>query len=428
MKTKKHLSLWVSFVLLIFVLGSCKKDGLKKAALNDNAADKTSKQVIIPQAYPAGTGERITYYMNDGTTVVLQKVNDEYIFDGDIVLSTNQLKYIQDHSSSKKPSVQSIIKNHSTFTSNFNLLWPGGKVYYTINNPINQATINQAISYWNSHTQIQLIPRTNQANYVIFQGAPPMGAGDSQIGMIGGAQLIRLIDNVDFGGVLHEIGHTVGLLHEQTRADRGLYITLTSNINSSWAPQYQTYPGLSGYEIGTFDFESIMLYPSDNPDARINGNPAPQMTKLDGSVFYQQRYYLSAGDIAGVNYLYFSNTYARLRHVVTTANYDQFSTYAEEDVYVDFFQDAACAIPKVLSTKIHLNLYDYNQTYMDNNQSPYNTITPDYRDLAPGSNSYLITSGLVTANMYFTYDGLTLSGSYNNFISGAGGVGYVLKY
>jgi hypothetical protein len=428
MKTKKHLSLWVSFVLLIFVLGSCKKDGLKKSALND-AADKTTKQVIIPQAYPAGIGERITYYMNDGSTVVLQKVNNEYIFDGDIVLSANQLKYIRDHSSSKKLSIQSIIKNRSTFTANFNLLWPGGKVYYIVNNPINQATINQAISYWNSHTQIQLIPRTNQPNYVVFQGVPSQGAGSSQIGMIGGPQEIRLINNVDFGGVLHEIGHTVGLMHEQTRADRDLYINVNyNNINSDWAPQYQVYAWGTGYQTGTFDFNSIMLYPSDVPEARINNNPALQMTRLDGSEFYQQRYQLSAGDIAGVNYMYFSGLYARVRRVITDSEYSQFRTYQQEDIYVDFFSDAACTIPKVLDRSVRFYMYDTRQTYYDGNQGPSSTATAVFYDVGPGQNSYMVAGSFVEADMYFTYDGLTLSGSYNEFLTGIAGIGYVLKY
>jgi len=429
MKTKKHLSLWGFFALLILVLGSCKKSEVRKSAQNDSAPEKANNQVIIPQAHPADMGEYVTYYMNDGSTVVLQKVNDEYILGGDIVLSANQLKYIQNHSSTKKLSAQSTVKEHSTFTSNFNLLWPGGKVYYTINNPVNQGTINAAISYWSSHTQLQFIQRTNQANYIVFSGAPAQGSGDSQLGMVGGPQQIRLINNVDFGGVLHEIGHAIGLMHEQARTDRGAYINVNyANINSNWRPQYDTYPGLSGYQIGLFDFDSIMLYPSDNPDARINGNTAFQMTKLDGTEFFQQRYYLSAGDIAGVNYLYFNSLFAKLRFVPLGDQIDnEYTAHHEYTVYVDFFQDAACTIPKTITSPIRLNITEGSLVYYDPYR-PTETITNLNYNISPGVNSIQLYSDIITQEMGFTYDGTATPGSYIKSYGIAGGIGYIGRY
>ena len=59
---------------------------------------------------------------------------------------------------------------------------------------------------------------------------------------------------------MHEIGHALGLYHEQTRPDRNTYLTVnTANINSNGIGQYaiQTTSNTHGVP---YDYGSVMHY------------------------------------------------------------------------------------------------------------------------------------------------------------------------
>jgi len=182
--------------------------------------------------------------------------------------------------------------------------------------------------------------------------------------MVGGQQLIRLSTGADKSTVIHEIGHAVGLMHEQTRTDRDQYINIDfSNINNDWKDQYKTYDvlGRSGFQIGTFDYNSVMLYPSSVPEARVGSNTSPQMTRKNGTTWGYNSY-ISQGDIDGVNYLYSPSVYARISVV-----YDDVNSYSNIDdarqIYInkaEFFSDASYTTKVVLQKPIELK-YIYTQ-------------------------------------------------------------------
>ena len=67
------------------------------------------------------------------------------------------------------------------------------------------------------------------------------------------------------GVVRHELGHTIGLWHEQSRPDRDRYIRIDwSNIEPGGYPNFYKY---SRSEVNTFslpyDYGSIMHYPGN---------------------------------------------------------------------------------------------------------------------------------------------------------------------
>ena len=84
-------------------------------------------------------------------------------------------------------------------------------------------------------------------------------------------QPVVLGSQCSVGSMIHEIGHTGGLHHEQKRCDRDSFITIIwANIPEKLKPQYQstcvggTSQSIEGY--GNYDYCSIMHYPRGNPE------------------------------------------------------------------------------------------------------------------------------------------------------------------
>lgn len=305
-------------------------------------------------------GQNLTYQLKNGGEVSVHiNGKGEYVVGGDVILSKEQISYLEYNKVGSKTAPR------STFTAELQKIWPNGIVYYTNNDPGNSIAIADAIAHWEAHTPIRFVLRTNQSNYVDFAGVPTQGAGSSQLGMVGGRQEIRLIANAGFTTVVHEIGHAVGLMHEHLRADRDQYINVNySNIQSSWTSQYAIYnPGM-GLEHGSFDYNSVMIYPSyaggpGNP--AYPGNSTPQMTKKDGSTWTGGTV-LSSGDIDGVNFIYAPAVFVK---VITTYNvaesYYNIGITDEDvkqvyDVSVEFYSNASMTIPLTLTSPLKVKV------------------------------------------------------------------------
>jgi uncharacterized protein (TIGR02145 family) len=245
---------------------------------NDNLVYNYDDEPLLytEQAYPDNTGEIVQLTVN-GTTITCEKINDEYIFQGDILL---------------QPSTRGAVYAEGN-------LWPENTVYYTINTNLpNPERVTQAIDYYHTYTNLNFVERTNQANYIDF--IYDANGCSSFLGMIGGKQLIRLADWGTKGTVIHEIGHAIGLLHEHSKAGRDQYINIVEeNITSGTLHNFEeftsSYPNTSG-----FDFGSIMLYSS----YAFSKNNQPTIVKKNGKTFNAQRIRMSEDDLSIVNLLY----------------------------------------------------------------------------------------------------------------------------
>lgn len=143
-----------------------------------------------------------------------------------------------------------------TYSNNF---WPGGVVPYVFNANVsatNQQIALDCMTIIENVCAVDFIPRTNQADYVRIQLS---SANNSPIGKQGGVQNINFASWDTPYRLVHEMMHCVGFWHEQSRADRALFMTVNwGNIQSGYEGNFDIRD--NGGEYGPYDFDSVMHY------------------------------------------------------------------------------------------------------------------------------------------------------------------------
>ena len=233
-------------------------------------------------------GHVVTYEIIDGLAV----------WDGDIILGTPEPSGVF-----AAPSKALDIPGKALVAvSNKKRLWPGGIIPYVIDPELSHPFVldatQKAIQHWNENTVIRLVERTDQPNWVRFV---PGGGCRAPVGMVGGEQKVLLGESCGPGAVVHEIGHAVGLWHEQQRNDRDPHVWVWSNpLDPNRI--YSQKKGRLGLDIGPYDYGSVMHYTfrgplNPIPPGIVLGKGGPQVWKSSDRG-------LSPGDIDGVSRLY----------------------------------------------------------------------------------------------------------------------------
>ncbi|XP_067136309.1 astacin-like metalloprotease toxin 5 [Centruroides vittatus] len=182
-------------------------------------------------------------------------------------------------------------------------LWDDGIIYYKFSPDIKVTKFLLLMIIFHAIERVTCLRfkyRTTEENYIYIQE----GNGcNSFVGKRNGRQILNLGSGCwNFGIILHEVCHAIGLYHEHTRPDRDKYIKiLWDNIKEEHKQEFQIYRRI--IVCGIYSFDSIMHYGRKlgAKDGKVTFEPT--LSNVTVKEIYD-RPFLSESDIVCINHLY----------------------------------------------------------------------------------------------------------------------------
>lgn len=254
--------------------------------------------VFCSQVFASNYGSFVYFDKDTGSkNITYEKISGYAVAEGDIILK--KLENVRDK---KSVSPQAVVLMRLGGGR-----WPNGEMPYKISDefsPQCQYTILSAMVNWSKDTKIKFIELDKNdfqkyPGYVYF--VPSYSTTNSSyVGFQGGEQVIKISSVCKEMTVAHEIGHALGLWHEQSRSDRDNYIQIMwDNIEPEHIFNFNQHLR-DGQDIGEYDYSSVMHYSA----YAFSKNGEKTIIPLLPNVEIGQRNRISKKDFAAVNYMY----------------------------------------------------------------------------------------------------------------------------
>jgi hypothetical protein len=195
---------------------------------------------------------------------------------------------------------ESVLSGDGAFTAT---PWPAGQVPYQFHQNVslaNQSLTLAAMAEIEAVCNVDFFPRGSETNYILVVDSTE---NSSPVGMITGAQELRIVSWSVRHIIVHELLHALGQIHEHQRLDRDTFVVInTNNVgnmcgtgnNQSCTHNFTRID--TGVTVGPYDFLSLMHYGqtafSSNGQATITCQP----TYASFQSQMGQRQYLSVQD------------------------------------------------------------------------------------------------------------------------------------
>ncbi|HZG25313.1 MAG TPA: M12 family metallopeptidase, partial [Chitinophagaceae bacterium] len=268
----------------IFLVTACQKSQREVASFKQG--NSVEQELYMPNVQGISREFTLTLPLSSRPQKVTTEIKDNLvIMDGDIILG----------------NVVEFEGSNAVAIDGASYRWTNSVIPYVISAGHPKKTdIEWAIQHVSSTTNICLVPRTNEANYIQFVN----GSGcASYVGKQGGRQDIT-IGSCSRGSIAHEILHSAGLFHEQSREDRDNYVTINwANIQDGKSHNFDKHV-TDATDIGTYDYGSIMHYPKDAFSKNTSNTIDIKIPPGTATTVIGQRTGLSTKDIQAVNSLY----------------------------------------------------------------------------------------------------------------------------
>ncbi|KAG7165126.1 SpAN-like 2, partial [Homarus americanus] len=227
--------------------------------------------------------------------------DDKHLFEGDIVMDGQEWHYLERDNSSA--TTRKAIKNVAR-------LWPVDAtsgwptIHYVMTySVLDPLKVRDAMDVWEKSTCVKFVKISDGIHTRPFIKVKSGSGCYSFVGnMRSNAQVISLGQGCyNLGTILHELGHVLGLYHEQSRADRNDYIGINftnvqSNMEKNFLKEKTKHYGVE------YDFTSIMHYHSTAFSK--NGRSTIVTKDPTKQIYLGQRSSLTFRDVNVVNQMY----------------------------------------------------------------------------------------------------------------------------